>query len=146
VVDPVSDGTRGADLKAVPRVGAPDTSRCALFERGHHAHPVQVSMALKRGADDGRFVTVKLQSADVVETASGSVARLALAPGSGDPLTLINHDPALVELLQQVQERTFVWEDEFGVLFPLTDQAREVLGTGALTLSPALESDCRTDG
>jgi hypothetical protein len=121
--------------KAVPRVSAPDTSLCEVFDRGHHAHPVQVSMAMKRGADDGRFVTVVLDAADGVDVDGRSLTRVTLSPEDGEPLVLVSHDASLAKQLGRIQERTFVWEGEFGVLFPLTDQAREVLGTGAVTLA-----------
>jgi hypothetical protein len=122
--------------KAVPRVAKPDTSRCAVFERGHHAHPVQVSMAMKRGADDHRFVTVSLVAVSSEEREVGDpVAQLDLHTEDGELLILLNHDAQLVDQLSSITDQTFVWEAEFGVLFPLTDQAREVLGTGAVTLA-----------
>jgi hypothetical protein len=41
----------GRNAEGGPSPGS-DGQGCTLFERGHHAHPMQVSMALKKGGDD----------------------------------------------------------------------------------------------
>jgi hypothetical protein len=145
------------DLRAVPRIPAPDLSGCALFERGHHAHPVQVSLALKNVGDDGRFQRVDLVTAGIDDVEGRPVTRLLVRPVPASGLDrpsdvelvdveLFGHDPALADALGAVEHPVFVWEEQYGVLFVMTEQGREALGTGAVTLAPAdAIGPCRTD-
>jgi hypothetical protein len=151
--------TAEPDLRAVPRIPAPDLSACALFERGHHAHPVQVSLALKNVGDDGRFTSVALEDVRTDDVGGRTIVRVRLrrvsepnrsdlpeesplSDGSG-LLDLVGHDPALALTLSAVEHPVFVWEEQYGVLFVMTEQGREVMGTGAVTLTdPEVLSVC----
>jgi hypothetical protein len=148
-----------SDLRAVPRIPAPDLSACGLFERGHHAHPVQVSLALKNVGDDGRFRAVELTRAWADDIDGRAVVRVRLRPrpgaNTGDgsvageqvaELDLVGHDPHLAAALDRVEHPVFVWEEQYGVLFVMTEQGRDALGTGAVTLAAATAlGPCRTD-
>ena len=138
------------DLRAVPRIPAPDLSACGLFERGHHAHPVQVSLALKNVGDDGRFQAVELTRAWVDDVDGRAVVRVGLTPRADanagafstigeevGTMELVGHDPGLVAALDHVEHPVFVWEEQYGVLFVMTEQGRDALGTGAVTLAAA---------
>jgi hypothetical protein len=131
----VSDEGRAGEpaLMAVPRVPPPDTSRCGLFERGHHAHPVQVSLALKRAGDDHHYRRVDLVGTEVAEHDGRDVLVLTLVDEAGEQVELLQHDPSLATRLAEVEHPIFVWEDEFGVLFVMTEQGREAMGTPAIT-------------
>jgi hypothetical protein len=151
-----------ADLRAVPRIPKPDLSVCGLFERGHHAHPVQVSLALKNVGDDGRFQRVELVEVGAAELDGRPIARVRLRAvgaaegstqaggsvlGDGDGvLDLVGHDPELVRSLRAVDQPVFVWEERYGVLFVMTEQGRDVMGTGAVTLAAeATVGPCRVE-
>jgi hypothetical protein len=46
---------------------------------------------------------------------------------------LLNHDPSVVEALAAIEDPFLVWEPKYGVLFVMTEQGREVMGTGSIT-------------
>jgi hypothetical protein len=107
---------------------------------------MQVALAMKEVGDDHRFLAVRVAAATVTDVDGRPVARLDLQPvdGAGDAgasvgeaIGVVHHDPTLVDALARVADDFLVWEPRFGILFVMTDQGRDVLGTGALTLVDA---------
>lgn len=123
-----------AHYKAVVGVAAPHDDRCGRFERGHHGHPMQVALAMKQAGDDQRFRPVRLASAEPAQVVDQEVAAITLvADDDGATITVINHDAGIVERLQAISDPFLVWEPQYGVLFVMTEQGRDVMQSGSIT-------------
>lgn len=143
-----SDGDAARDgdaspgrYKAVTHVAPPpDGHGCGRFERGHHGHPVQVALAMKQAGDDRLFRPVRLEAVTASRAADQPVAALALiADDDQSRIEIVGHEPAVVPRLLSIEDPFFVWEPKYGVLFFMTEQSREVMGTGSMTCCSAAE-------
>jgi hypothetical protein len=123
-----------SDYMAVVQVTAPADDQCPRFERGHHGHPVQVALAMKQAGDDKLFRPVRLTACLPSQVAGQDVTSVTVtAEDDAAVIAIVNHDPSLVDRLRSIEDPFFVWEPKYGVLFFMTEQGRDVMGTGSIT-------------
>ncbi len=95
---------------------------------------------MKQAGDDKVFRPVRLTACDSAQVADQGVASVTItADDDAEVITVVNHDPSVVERLRAIQDPFFVWEPRYGVLFFMSEQGRAVMGTGSITCCPSDE-------
>ena len=92
---------------------------------------------MKQAGDDRLFRPVRLTSCAASRVSGQDVMTATVtAEDDAELITIVNHDPAIVERLGAIEDPFFGWEPKYGVLFFMTEQARDVMGTGSITCCP----------
>jgi len=128
---------------ALPYVSLSNPRGCARNTRGHQCHSIQASKSLQVARGDNSLI-VAVGRAEVVPLDGVEVTRLSLHNNDGLVGRFVHHDLDLASRIITGGSQLYVWEPSFGVLFALTDDQREGLNAGAITLVEEAEfTACR---